>query len=121
MRMVNTYQAHQLLHWAGQQGKQTELKLELFDDFFTHRKDVSDRNVLVAAAGRVGLPTDEAMAVLESGRFAGVVRGEEQQWLDREVHAVPTFFFNGRYQVPGAQEAETFVRILEKIAASEAA
>ena len=34
MRMVNTFRAHQLLHWAGEQGRQTELKLELFDAFF---------------------------------------------------------------------------------------
>ncbi len=121
MRMVNTFRAHQLLHWAKGQGRQTELKLELFAAFFSRREDVSDVNVLAAAAGRVDLSVAEAMAVLEDGRYAAVVREEQQQWLDREVHAVPTFLFNQRYQVPGAQEAGTFVRVFDKIVASNAA
>jgi predicted DsbA family dithiol-disulfide isomerase len=117
MRMVNTFRAHQLLHWAGEQGKQTGLKLELFAAFFNRGEDVSNVDVLAAAAGRADLPVAEAMAVLEDERYATEVRSEQQRWLDRDVHAVPTFLFNGRYQVPGAQEAETFVRVLDKIAA----
>jgi len=115
MRMVNTFRAHQLLHWAGKQGRETELKLTLFDAFFSSRQDVSNGQILAAAAGRVGLSETEALAVLEDGRYARVVRGEQQIWLDKEVHAVPTFLFNQKYMVPGAQEAETFVRVLDKI------
>lgn len=117
MRIVNTFRAHQLLHWAGEQGKQTALKLELFAAFFNRGEDVSNVDVLAAAVGRANLPVAEAMAVLEDERYATEVRSEQQRWLDRDVHAVPTFLFNGRYQVPGAQEAETFVRVLDKIAA----
>lgn len=115
MRMVNTFRAHQLLHWAQEQHKQTDLKLALFEAFFSRREDVNDTEVLVATAGRVGLSTDEARAVVEDQRYAAIVRAEQQGWLDREVHAVPTFIFNGRYQIPGAQEAETFVRVIDKI------
>jgi predicted DsbA family dithiol-disulfide isomerase len=115
MRMVNTFRAHQLLHWAGEQGRQTELKLALFDAFFSFREDVSDGQVLAAAAGRVGLPVTEALEVAEDGRYAQAVREEQKIWLDKEVHAVPTFLFNQKYMVPGAQEAETFVRVLNKI------
>ena len=121
MRMYNTFSAHQLLHWAGNQGRQTELKVELFGAFFSRRENVSDFNVLAAAAGRAGLPVSEAMAVLQDGRFADAVRAEQAQWLDREVHAVPTFLFNDKYLVPGAQDAETFTRVLMKLSASEAA
>jgi predicted DsbA family dithiol-disulfide isomerase len=121
MRMVNTFRAHQLLHWAGEQGRQTELKLALFDAFFSFREDVSDVQVLAAAAGRVGLPVTEALEVAEDGRHAQAVREEQQIWLDKEVHAVPTFLFNQKYMVPGAQEAETFVRVLNKIQVKDTA
>ena len=121
MRMVNTFKAHQLLHWAAIEGRQTECKLALFNAFFRQRKDVSNIDVLVATAAEVGLQQETARAVLEDARFADDVRKQQQQWLDRDVYAVPTFFFNERYQVPGAQEAETFVRVLNKLAASEAA
>jgi len=120
MRMVNTFRAHQLLHWAQERGLQTELKLALFSAFFTERLDVSDESVLADMAQRVGLPMTEAQALLADKRYEEVVREEQRYWLDREVYAVPTFLFNGKYQVPGAQEAATFVRVLERILAAEA-
>ena len=121
MRMVNTFRAHQLLHWAGKQGRQTELKLTLFDAFFSSRQDVSNGQILAAAAGRVGLSETEALSVVEDGRYARTVREEQQIWLDKEVRAVPTFLFNQKFMVPGAQEAETFVRVLDKLQQRDAA
>ena len=121
MRMVNTFRAHQLLHWAAEQGLQTELKLALFSAFFSERRNVDDADVLAAVASQVGLSEEEARSVLEEGRFAAAVRAEQEVWLDRGVHAVPTFLFNGRYQVPGAQEAATFTRVLQRIVEREAA
>ena len=115
MRIVNTFKAHQLLQWAAEQGRQTDLKLALFEAFFSRREDVSDLDLLAAVADRVGLSPTEAVAVLATGRYAVAVREEQQAWLDREVHAVPHFLFNERYVVPGAQEAETFVRFLTRI------
>jgi predicted DsbA family dithiol-disulfide isomerase len=121
MRMVNTFRAHQLLHWAREQGSQTRLKLALFEAFFSLRENVNDDRVLAAVAARVGLSSAQAMAVLADSRYATAVRAEQQVWLEREVHAVPTFFFNERYSVPGAQEAATFVRVLSKIQAAQTA
>ena len=113
--MVNTFKAHQLLHWAHGEGRQTPLKLALFEAFFSRREDVSDPDQLAAVAGRAGLSAAEAKAVLADGRFAAAVREEQRTWLDREVHAVPHFLFNERYVVPGAQEADTFVRFLTRL------
>lgn len=117
MRMVNTFRAHQLLHWAGVAGKQTELQLALFEAFFSQARDVNDTAVLAEVAAGVGLPADEARDVIASARYASAVREEQRYWLERDVHAVPTFFFQGQYMVPGAQEAETFVRVLQKVLA----
>lgn len=116
MRMVNTFRAHQLLYWASAQGRQTDLKLALFEAFFSRREDVSDCETLLTVVDRVGLDAGEARAVLSDGRFANPVREEEQFWRDEyDVLAVPTFLFQQRYLVPGAQEAETFVRVLQKV------
>lgn len=116
MRIVNTFSAHQLLHWAHGQGRQTELKLALFEAFFSRREDVSDPGTLVAVAGRAGLDAGEALAVVSDGRYAQPVREEERFWREEhDVFAVPTFLFQQQYLVPGAQEAETFVRVLQKV------
>jgi predicted DsbA family dithiol-disulfide isomerase len=121
MRMVNTFRAHQLLHWAAGQGLQTQLKLALFEAFFSRRENVNDPALLAEVAGRVGLDSAQASAVLSDARYATAVREEQQYWLERDVHAVPTFYFQQQYLVPGAQEAETFVRLLERIRARAAA
>ncbi|MEE4143581.1 MAG: DsbA family oxidoreductase [Halieaceae bacterium] len=115
MRIYNTFLAHQLLHWSAGQGRQTELKLALFEAFFSRRENVGDTQLLAAVAARAGLDQREALEVLASGRYAQAVRQEQARWLEREVHAVPMFYFNDGYPVPGAQEAQTFVRVLEKL------
>jgi predicted DsbA family dithiol-disulfide isomerase len=115
MRMVNTFRAHQLLHWAAGLGRQTELKLALFEAFFSRREDVNDAGLLAGIAARAGLDPALATAVLADARYAQVVREQQQYWLDLEVHAVPTFYFQQQYMVPGAQEADAFVRLLQKI------
>lgn len=119
MRIYNTFLAHQLLHWAAGKGRQTELKLALFEAFFSRRENVGDIHLLSTVAGRVGLDQQEADQILTSGCYAQAVRQEQAQWLDREVHAVPMFYFNDGYPVPGAQESQTFVRVLEKLKARQ--
>lgn len=121
MRMYNTFQAHQLLHWAQEQGKQSELKLELFSTFFTNREDVSDPDVLAAAAGRVGLDEQEARKILDENRYADAVRTEERFWIERGIQGVPAFILNRKYLVSGAQGADALAEVLTQVSKEEAA
>jgi len=114
MRIANTFRAHQLLHWAYQHKLQTQLKLALFAAYFTQRRDINTIEELVSIAETAGLPGEEARAVLEDGRYAQAVRAEERWWLEREITGVPAFIFNQRYSVMGAQDADTFVKVLHK-------
>ena len=119
MRIYNTFAAHQLLHWAGEmftdQAQQTRLKLALFDAFFRRRENVGDTALLPVIAARAGLPEAEARQVLADQRYAEAVRLSQSAWLERDVHAVPMFYFNNGYPVPGAQDAETFMRVLTRL------
>ncbi len=47
-RIYNTFDAHRLLYWAEQEGRQAELKHALFKAYFTDGKDPSDHAVLTA-------------------------------------------------------------------------
>lgn len=115
MRMYNTFDAHQLLHWSHPYEKQTALSLRLFQDFFAERKDVSDRNVLADAAEAVGLNREEALQVMEDQAYAQDVRAQEQQILAQGIQGVPLFIFNREYGISGAQEVETFKQQLQQI------
>jgi len=121
MRICNTFRAHQLLHWAGEQGKQTDLELALFDSYFSREEDVDDLDVMVAAAGRAGLDEELARAVVADGRYADAVREEQQFWLGKGINAVPSFILDGRYLIPGAQDPEIFVAALRRLVSEKAA
>lgn len=121
MRMVNTFDAHRLLHWAGETGKQTALKLALFKAHFTDGKDVSDHDVLVSVASSVGLDEKRARDLLSTNLFAEEVRATEAEWQDRFITGVPAFIFNKKFMVPGAQEADVFANIIENKLLKEAA
>jgi predicted DsbA family dithiol-disulfide isomerase len=121
MRIYNTFRAHQLLHWAGEQGMQTDLELALFESYFSRQEDVDDTDVLVAAAARAGLDEEEARAVLDDGRYVDSVRELQRFWLSKGIHAVPSFILDQRYLIPGAQDPEVFVTALRKLLEEKAA
>lgn len=121
MRMVNTFQAHQLLHWARQQGKEHGLKLALFAAYFSNRQDVNDAEVLADATAEVGLDRDEALAVLADGRYADDVRQEQAMWIQRGIQAVPAVVLKEKYLVSGAQGTENYTQILSELLKEEAA
>ncbi len=122
-RMRNSFDAHRLLTWAGaseapdQQaatGVQTALKLALFTAHFTDNRDVSDHAVLADVAASVGLDRERATAILASGEFGEMVRTEEGWWADRNITGVPAVIRGGQMLIPGAQDPEVFIRVIEK-------
>ena len=114
-RMWNTFRAHQLLYWAGGQERQTELKLALFESYFTLGENVDDPQVLSAVAGRAGLDPEEAAQVLVDGRFEQAVRSEERLVTGQGIHAVPAMVFAERYLVSGAQGTDLYVQFLDRL------
>ncbi|UTW09053.1 DsbA family oxidoreductase [Pseudomonas benzenivorans] len=117
MRMHNTFNVHQLLHWANQHGHMNALEQALFTAHFTHRRNLSDNSVLADVAAEVGLDRAEALAILHDQRFAAEVRTAEESWLNQGIRGVPAVIFNRRHLVSGAQGEENYRRILEQLAA----
>ncbi|MEO0402454.1 MAG: DsbA family oxidoreductase [Pseudomonadota bacterium] len=120
-RIVNSFQAHQLLEFALSQGLQQPLKLALFDAHFSQAQDVSDAETLVEIAHSVGLKRTEAQKVLSCGSLAASVREKQAFWTSRGISGVPSMVFDGKYLVTGAQGADTYAQLLRKVAEEEAA
>lgn len=115
MRMVNTLEAHVLLDYAKQMGKQTELKMRLFKAFFSEQKDVSDRNVLRNELVAVGLDANEGMSRLDKPERKEDVRMQEAVWQQHGVSGVPTVVFNRESAVTGAHPVENYKQILSEL------
>ena len=119
-RMVNTFNAHQLIHWADKEGLGHDLKQALFSAYFTDQRDVSDIDVLTEIAGSVGLDADEARKVIEDQRFAEAVRQTEGFWMQQGISGVPAMIFDRKHLVSGAQGTENYTRILEQLSTMRA-
>lgn len=120
MRIRNTFNAHQLIHWAGRYGKAQAAEQALFAAYFSRGQDVHDIDVLAGIAGELGLDPTQARAVLTEQRYAAAVRDAERQWTSRGVHAVPAMIFAGRHLVSGAQGVENYTSILRQLAPADA-
>jgi predicted DsbA family dithiol-disulfide isomerase len=117
MRMVNTFDAHVLLEYAKDFGKQTELKMTLTKAFFSDRKDVSTKAVLKEALLSVGLDADKALAKLDDEAARSTVRDQQNYWKNMGVNSVPTIVFNRKSAVTGAQPVATFKQVLTELLA----
>ena len=116
-RMVNTFDAHRLLHWAGNEDldKQRALKHALLRAYFTDGQDVSSADVLATVAGTVGLDEARARAILGSDEYADAVRAQQRFYQEHGISAVPSVVFNDRHLIQGGQPVDTFEQALRQL------
>lgn len=117
-RVYNTFDAHRLLYWAEEEGRQRELKHALLRAYFTDGRDVSDHDTLVAIAGDAGLPAERAREILASDAYAADVRTLEGFFQQQGIRAVPAVIIERRHLVSGGQPVDVFERALREIAAA---
>lgn len=114
-RIYNTLDCHILLHYAAEQGKQTELKSALFNAYFTLGLDVSDQAFLLNAIQYVGLNKATAQAVLNDEEYKQAVLEEESKFKNMGISSVPSFIINDKYLISGGQPLESFKQALNKL------
>lgn len=119
-RIVNTFNAHQLLHWAGETSdQQTALKMALLVAYFKEGRDVSNIDVLADIASEQGLDGVFAKQLLLDQVYAGDVRALQAKWPSLGISAVPTFILDEKYMISGGQPVEAFVQGLRQMMAAD--
>jgi predicted DsbA family dithiol-disulfide isomerase len=116
---ANTFLAHRVIWLAGQPDStvdQDVMKERLLQAYFTDGLDIGDPGVLADCAAEVGFDRSDVMAFLASGRGVADVTAELDHARDNGITAVPTYVIDGQWAIPGAQEPETFAKVLRKMA-----
>jgi predicted DsbA family dithiol-disulfide isomerase len=113
--IYNTFDAHRLLHWAGVEGKQTELSLALFDLYFKESGNPSDHAQLLSKAEQVGLNKQQAQQVLQSDAYSKEVREAQQHFHSQGITSVPAVIVNNKHLISGGQPVEVFEKALLQI------
>lgn len=114
---VNTFDAHRVaaLAAAGGPDAQDRVVQRLFRAYFTEGADLSDHEVLVGLAEECGLDPATVAAVLAGDDLSTEVRTDEATARELGVGGVPAFVVDRQFLVSGAQDTETFVRLLRKV------
>jgi predicted DsbA family dithiol-disulfide isomerase len=113
-RSGTTFDAHRVVHLAGEHGLQDAMKERLLRAYFGEGELMSDRETLVRLAGEVGLAEDEVREMLAGDRFAGEVRDDERTATQFGISAVPTFVVDRSLGVSGAHPPDALLQLLRE-------
>ena len=118
-RRTHTYNsrlAQELGKWADTEPGGEAIHDALYKAYFVEARNIADPDILVEIAQSVGLPGEEARAVLTERRFKDAVDADWAKSRQWGVTGVPTFVA-ARYGVVGAQPYEVLEQLLDKAGA----
>ncbi len=116
---VNTLDAHRLMRLAGDEhgpDVQAAVAEALFRAHFAEGRDVGDPDVLVEIGAAAGMDAGRVRAYLASEEGTREVEADIREAHQLGITAVPTFVFQDKYAVQGAQPTAAFVQALETVA-----
>jgi predicted DsbA family dithiol-disulfide isomerase len=112
---ANSHLAFELAMFAQEHGAADSIHPALFHAYFTEGRNIGDIDVLLDVAAGVGLNRETAREALADHRYAGTV-DEEIAWArDSGITGTPTFIFDERYALVGAQEYPAFEQMMERL------
>ena len=109
----NSRFAQELGKWADTQAGGEAIHDAMYKAYFVDTENVADFDVLVNIAGKVGLDTTSARAVLETRSFSDAVDADWARSQQAEVTGVPTFAAAGM-AIVGAQPYPMLERLINK-------
>jgi len=113
-RSPNTLDAHRLIRWAHEAGKQNEMVSRLFALYFTEGGDIGNREVLLKAAVEVGLDGALVAQLLATEADLDPVIAEINGAGKMGITGVPTFIFASRFAISGAHPPETLKKAIQQ-------
>ena len=115
--MPNTFDAHRLLHWAELEGRQTPVMAALLRAYWREGRDIGAITVLTEIAAEAGMDRALVARLLDGAADVEEIRAREAHARERGVRAVPTFILDNRYVLAGAQPTETWLQVIDELAA----
>jgi predicted DsbA family dithiol-disulfide isomerase len=112
-RTYNSRLAQELGKWAESRGMGDPFRRAVYRAYFVDGSNIALVDELIRIAESVGLPVDEARAVLAARSFAAAVDADWQRAGELRVTAVPTHLSGGK-RLAGFGSYDDFVRLIGK-------
>ena len=119
-RQPNTLDCHRLIRWAEAIGNAAQMKQRLMELYFAEGGDLTNPEVLEAAAAACGLDAIETRDDLAGDRDIESVVAEAQSIQDAGIQSVPCFVFGRMIAVSGAHPPDYLASAIERAAAEQA-
>ena len=113
-RSGRSFDAHRLLHLARERGIQDAVKERLLAGYLQEGVAIGLSDELAPLAVSAGLDADAVDAVLASDTYGEEVRVDEARAEEIGITGVPFFVIDGRFAIPGAQDPDTILAVLER-------
>lgn len=113
-RRGNTFDAHRLIHFAAEKQAGDKAVESIMHAYFSEALAVGDPVALARLAPMFGIAESEALAVLQSDRYADAVRADEARAAGFGISGVPFFVFDEQSGISGAQPVEVFAEALRQ-------
>ncbi len=111
----DTHKAHQATEFAREAGRDLEYSLAVFRAYWERDENIGDERVLLSLAAGLGLDALGLHRALQDIRYAAAVN-EQIRWARwNGVAGVPTFIFNGRKALVGAQPYEVLASVARRL------
>ena len=115
-RVPNTLDAHRVMHYAAESGRQHQLADELFSALFERGEDIGDHSVLIEAGGAVGLDPEQVVAELAKPDTKKIVMAREAEIRKAGIPGIPSYLLNRQLLLPGAQDLKVFLDAFQRMA-----
>jgi len=117
--VANTSKAHQATEFAKDGGRLREFHRAVFSAYWEKGENIGREDVLCRLAQECGLDGDELGAALADGRYAQRVE-EQMAWArNANLGGVPTFIFDEKFALVGAQDYQVFADVARRIRRGE--
>jgi predicted DsbA family dithiol-disulfide isomerase len=113
LKMVDTFDALRLVHWAATHDLGSEMKERLFQAFFEEGLNLEDHQVLTQLGQEVGLDAQATAVMLSSHAYADEVGSDVAQAREIGVRGIPFFVLDRRQALSGAQSVAGFKTLLQ--------
>lgn len=117
-RAPNTILSHRLIALAPDDRRDAVVDA-VYDAYFEHGKDITQRDVLLDAAESAGLDRAQTAAQFDSDEGVRDVVEQAAQMYERGVQGVPLFIFDSKWALSGAQPPDVFAQVLDRIASGD--
>jgi predicted DsbA family dithiol-disulfide isomerase len=111
----NTRKAHEATEFAKEAGELMPFHRAVFAAYFEREENIGDMDVLCRIGEESGLNADGLREALSDGRYAAEVEEQIAWGRAAGISGVPTFIFEEKFALVGAQEYDVFRDVATRV------